>query len=352
MWWNKRFNKTLLATLAFSLALHVLLIARYSGLDWAWVTDKNSTPIEVKLEPKPKPPTAVAKAEPPPEIKPQPKPKPAPEPEPQAVEETPPPVEEAVVAESPETFPQPPIMRNQAISAEALPPETSVEAPVNAPTDELPMAQENQVGVAEIDFKLFHKGGGAGTEHHVYSRDGARYVLTSVAKPDWLHSLVVSELTQQSDGQVTEQGLKPSHYSYQYGKNQNKWREAVFDWEQNTLTMQYGARKQQEPLVEGAQDMMSFMYQFMFMPPLSQMELAITNGKRLKIYDYSFEGEEEIELPFGKVNSLHIVHLGTKGEEKTELWLVPNYHYLPLRFRMTEEDGAVWERIATQVTIK
>ncbi|MDR2219284.1 MAG: DUF3108 domain-containing protein [Methylobacillus sp.] len=352
----------LLLTLALSLVLHVLLVMRYSGLDWARDTDETSAPLKVKLEPLPKPPTVVAENEPPPEIKPKPeaKPKPKSEPEPTLPLEAPPPVEETVVADSSETIPeQPPVTAN-------WPTETPVLTSNFATYDGLPMMQEGQVDHVEIDFAI-KRGSISSTARQVYDRDGSRYVLISEVKLPW----PFSDIEQSSSGNVTAQGLQPTLFSYAQGK---KGREAAFDWEHNILTLKYGEEKKQAaspfsiggqqdlasggmrnkqvPLSEGAQDFISFMYQFMFMPPLAQMQLTITDGRRLKTYDYTFEGEEIIEFPFGRMNSLRIMYTGSKGEEKTELWLVPDYHYLPLRFRMTEEDGTTVELVATQVKIQ
>ena len=104
--------------------------------------------------------------------------------------------------------------------------------------------------------------------------------------------------------------------------------------------------------MDGAQDLMSFMYQFMFVPPLQEMQLAITNGKRLKTYAYGFDGEETLQTPFGEVRCLHIGRAGGDGEEKTDLWLAADYHYLPVKISKTEKDGTVLERIATRLQVE
>jgi hypothetical protein len=105
-------------------------------------------------------------------------------------------------------------------------------------------------------------------------------------------------------------------------------------------------------LREGVQDLMSFMYQFMYTPPLEQMQLSITNGKRLKTYDYGFEGEELLQTPMVTLRCIHISHSSDDGEEKTEIWLAADYHYLPVKISKTEKDGTLTERIATRLQIE
>jgi hypothetical protein len=266
--------------------------------------------------------------------------------QPPAAEEEPPPT----VAEPKMVLPEP------APEVEAPQEPASPEVATAPPVEEEPVKQEEPAATLPhhiaIEFNIMRKGGVVGTERHVYDYGERGYTLTSVAKPRGLYALALSDLVQKSEGQVTPQGLKPERFSYQYGSKPDKAQKAVFNWEQGKLAMQAGSRKLEVPLNKGAQDLMSFMYQFMFVPPLQQMQLAITNGKRFRTYDYGFEGEELVETGLGKVNCLHIARSSDDGEEKTELWLAADYHYLPLKFRKTEKDGTVLERIATRVQME
>ena len=102
-------------------------------------------------------------------------------------------------------------------------------------------------------------------------------------------------------------------------------------------------------LAEGAQDLLSFMYQFMFVPPLQEMHLTITNGRRLRTYDYRFDGEVQLETEVDTLRCIKISRTSSDGEEKTELWLAADYHYLPVRMRKTEEDGTETDRIVSRL---
>jgi len=101
--------------------------------------------------------------------------------------------------------------------------------------------------------------------------------------------------------------------------------------------------------VEGTQDLLSFMYQFMFVPPLQTMQLSITNGRKLGVYDYSFEGEEIIATKMGNLNTIHILRSADEGDEKTELWLALDYQYVPVKIRKTEKEGKVYELLVTSL---
>jgi hypothetical protein len=104
-----------------------------------------------------------------------------------------------------------------------------------------------------------------------------------------------------------------------------------------------------EDLPEGAQDLLSFMYQFMHVAPLQTMQIPIVNGKRLRIYDYSFEGEELVNSSLGELKTIHITHNGIDSDEKTELWLAIDYQYVPVKIRKIEKNGDVVEMVATRI---
>lgn len=214
--------------------------------------------------------------------------------------------------------------------------------------------QDDSPSYVETDFDIRRSigGGKVGVTHISYQAqaDGS-YVINSVSEAQGLLSLFLSDkLVQRSEGQVTENGLRPTQFLYQYGDKANKKQLALFDWQAGQLTLQTGKGTKTEPLPAGTQDLLSFMYQFMFVPPLEQMQLSVTNGKSLSAYTYSFEGEEQLSTKMGDIKTLHILKKGDDGEEKTELWLAVDYHYLPVKMRKTDDDGSVVEQAATHIS--
>ena len=193
----------------------------------------------------------------------------------------------------------------------------------------------NKVGVTKVSYRM---------------QEGGRYTLTSTTEAKGLAALVVSgKLLQQSEGTVTSQGLRPELFSYQYGKGESRKQQSQFDWEQRKVTLETAKSVKTVELPEGTQDLLSFMYQFIFVPPLEQVTLHISNGKKLGEYSYGFEGEEMLETDFGAVRAWHIARRA-ESNEKTELWLAVDYHYLPVKMRKTEEDGSVIEQLATRIS--
>jgi len=360
--WNKRAYRPLLWALLISLVVHLALIARVSWFEWS---KPIGVPIMVELAPTLLPKAPLQKAampvnkpkssKPAPIAQPKPVEPSSSEPPPQAEPEVPPVSEALPVAGLPLPMPETPVAVVPMLEREMPAPIAMI--PVGGEGADLPQPSEEALPAppshVEIEYRILRKGGVAGVERHSYlAGEDGRYVLTSIAEPKGLVALVLSDLTQKSEGTVTEQGLKPATFIYRYGKNPDKAQRATFNWETGKLLMETGSRRQEVPLTDGVQDLMSFMYQFMFVPPLQEMQLAITNGKRLKTYAYGFDGEETLQTPFGEVRCLHIGRSSDDGEEKTDLWLAADYHYLPVKISKTEKDGTVLERIATRLQVE
>ena len=180
-----------------------------------------------------------------------------------------------------------------------------------------------------------------------------QYKIKSLMEAKGLAGLVIPDLLQTSDGFLINTGLQPKHYLYQFGNNKNKTFTADFDWEQKKLYLHGAKGDQTLDLVEEngntTQDLLSFMYQFMLSPPLQTLKFNITNGKKLGLYEYSFEGEEVTPTKMGNLTTVHLLRNTNESDEKTELWLALNYQYVPVKIRKTEKDGKVYELLVTSL---
>src|SRR3989344_4800562 len=102
-----------------------------------------------------------------------------------------------------------------------------------------------------------------------------------------------------SEGEVTSDGLKPSHFELHQGDNEKKTLFADFDWAANTLTMKIKGKPTTVPLEKSTQDLISFAYQFMFAPPQGDaLVLPVTTGRKLRIHNYTVvERGVSLDLP-------------------------------------------------------
>ena len=191
----------------------------------------------------------------------------------------------------------------------------------------------------------------AGSARVIYQRmpNGEQYQIKSLIQAKGLISLVIPDLLQTSDGYFDEFGLQPAHYLYQFGNKKDKTFSADFNWRSKKLTLHSQKGDQTFDLQDGTQDLLSFTYQFMFVPPLQNMQLSITNGKKLGVYDYTFEGEETLTTKLGDIKTVHISRMASEGEKKTDLWLALDYQHVPVKIRETSGNGKMYELVITSL---
>jgi len=235
-----------------------------------------------------------------------------------------------------------------------MPPVSSVDANTLEPQYQFAPDPETVVYThveAELEVKRDSDPSAAGITKISFSIDkNKRYTIHSQTEGKGLVSLFFSTLLQKSEGTVTDAGLRPDFYSYQYGSNANKSQTANFDWEKGVLIMRNAKGESIVNLTDGTQDFLSFMYQFMFTPPLNNLQITMTNGKKLRTYDYSFQGEEIISSKFGELKTIHLLK-SSDDEEKTELWLATEYQYLPVKIRKTEKNKTVIEQTLLNLSV-
>lgn len=184
-----------------------------------------------------------------------------------------------------------------------------------------------------------------GETHTIYIMDKGHYKVESITEAIGLTSIIYSgKLLQTSEGELTESGLQPTKFYQSYDNKENKTYSAIFNWQEHVVSLRTSKNLETPELPDGTQDILSVQFQFMFIPPLQNMELYVTTGKTLRNYNYTFEGEEVITTQLGEFNTIHIVHLGEDDNDKTEMWLAEEYHYLPIRLRKYLKNGTILEQ--------
>ena len=192
---------------------------------------------------------------------------------------------------------------------------------------------------------------GSGRAHYRYQAEPqGKYSLRSEMEAVGLASIAFAgKRIETSNGTITEQGLQPDAYRVEVTGKPDKLQAANFDWAKHQLTLKTAKTETVEELLEGTQDFLSFMYQFMFVPPLDRMKWPLTNGKMVRVYNYQFISEEMIATKFGQINTYHIAKSSGDAEEKTDVWLAEDYRFIPIKILKIAKDGSGYEFIATRI---
>jgi hypothetical protein len=192
-----------------------------------------------------------------------------------------------------------------------------------------------------------------------FKQENGRYKIESVTKGIGVYSLLGKRILT-SEGEVTADGLKPGHFELHQGDNSKKSLYADFDWAANQLTMKVKGSPVTAPLEKGSQDILSVVYQFMFIQPSSdkssgdEFSLPVTTGKKLRSYTYRVtERSVSVEVPAGKYKATHLINADKdKDADEKELWLGSEAHYLPIRLLMHDENGAAIEQTLTSLHVE
>lgn len=180
------------------------------------------------------------------------------------------------------------------------------------------------------------------------------YKVESVTKGIGVYALF-GERVLSSSGEVSAQGLKPVRFEMRQGDNPKKTLTADFDWDKQQLRMRVKGKTKEAALTPGVQDLASFAYQFMYLPAPLKGDIAVTltTGKKLNQYHYTIADEPET-LSIAGVN-YQTVHLAPAAQdaqetqETKELWLAADYHYVPVRILMVDENGQKLEQVLTEL---
>ena len=201
----------------------------------------------------------------------------------------------------------------------------------------------------ELVYEATRNGQPFATITESYKQENGRYRIESVTKGVGVYALF-GERRLISEGEVTAEGLKPSHFELHQGDNARKSLFADFDWAGNKLTMKVKGNPTTVPLETGAQDISSLLYQFMFKQPSGeQFNLPVTTGKKFRNYQYKVTARDTpLAVPAGNYKTIHLVEAAASSDEK-ELWLGAEGHYLPVKLVMRDDNGAKIEQILTSL---
>ena len=205
----------------------------------------------------------------------------------------------------------------------------------------------------QLEYDVARNGKQFANVKESFTQNGKQYRIKSVTKGTGVYALM-GERILTSTGAVTKDGLKPNHFELRQGNSAKKTLIADFNWAKNTLNMQVKGETKTEILEKGTQDLASYVYQFMFNPPKKdEIEIALTTSKKLKHYRYKVMARG-LKLDIAKMNykTLHISNEAVAGDDKKQLWLAEAQFYLPVRYKLTDEDGGNFEQTLTKIHVE
>lgn len=173
-----------------------------------------------------------------------------------------------------------------------------------------------------------------------------KYSLTQVWRGKGIFALRGS-VKRRSHGIAGATGLKPLEFSDE--RTGRPTARAVFDWQANTLTMQYRGGPRTEPMPPRAHDRLAYLFDFVFGgPPEKEVYFHLADGRGMSHQVYEVNGRERLRTPAGEFETVKMVR--SKDRDRTEVWLAADLSYLPVRVLVVDEDGTRVEQIVTRIS--
>ena len=189
--------------------------------------------------------------------------------------------------------------------------------------------------------------------HAVYRwrRDGDNYTITSEAEAIGFFTLFLEgRILQESRGTVTPAGLRPERFIEHLANNPPEGLE--FDWAAHKVTFDRNNEKKTVELADNTVDWLSMIFQMAHTPPTGEAyALRVYTQRKLYKFDLKILGEEEVEIPLGKVKALHLRHVDPQDQTVVDVWLGVQQYYLPVKLRYPiAHNRLVVEQVATSVS--
>jgi len=216
---------------------------------------------------------------------------------------------------------------------------------------EMPVPDQNSpASWVEIEFDIFSGADkkliSAGLLH--YESSNEYYELSFKEKMN------ISEMNSSNfwqsiiTGRITKRGLSPISY-----ERQGKLPKQLMTLENLPFEIDSSNESQSGRMPDGILDRQSLLLQFMFFPPNDNNQLMLTDGIKAEAFTYQIQEMAAIDVKkIGAINTVHLVIYGGKDTNTTELWLAPDFKYLPVKGRYINSNGDIIELIARSLTMK
>jgi hypothetical protein len=182
-----------------------------------------------------------------------------------------------------------------------------------------------------------------GRATYAWEASETAYRLSLAAETTGLVGLIRRvRIVQMSEGRITPDGLRPDAFTMDRGPGaRNEF--ARFDWTAKQLTFGYPDAVQTAALAAGAQDTLSLILQFAFVPIVEgERQVVLTTGRKLYVQSYERVAEDVIETPAGAWRAWHLRRVRQQADDEGyDMWLATDRPFLPVRIRWTDRKGRV-----------
>ena len=195
-----------------------------------------------------------------------------------------------------------------------------------------------------------------GKADYEWTREGDTYRIHGEAQAEGFFTLFLEgRIVQETTGTVTPEGLRPERFVERRPNTSEEGLE--FDWKRHEVTFERGDNRKTTNFAGDTLDWLSMIFQLAHVPPKPKgdtLEMAVFTQRKMYAFKLKVLGVEQIDIPMGRVEALHLRHVDDKNaEEVVDVWLGVQQHYLPVKMRYpVAKNRLMVEQSATRVTTR
>jgi hypothetical protein len=178
-----------------------------------------------------------------------------------------------------------------------------------------------------------------------WRHDGAHYEAS-------LSLLSLLSIVRTSKGAITPQGLEP----LRYGEKITARGETAVHFQRDKGVVSFSNNKPSVALLPGVQDELSVFFQIAALlggdprqaAPGNEIPVQTVESRAARKLVFVVGAGQTLDLPGGRTQTVYLSHSeppnyeGSRGS-KGELWLAPGMDYVPVRIRITEPSGTMYD---------
>ncbi len=171
-----------------------------------------------------------------------------------------------------------------------------------------------------------------GTENTLYSETRTTGIVSMFRK---------DKIVEKSTWKSANGKLIPNFYEYIRSGSKKRERNVTveFDWTKNQITNSINGDSWKMSAADGMLD--KLLYQLSIMMDLKQGKSVLTyqiaDGGKEKIYIFETVGEEIVDTPLGKMNTIKLQRKREDSDRQSIFWSAPDIHYLPVKIEITDD---------------
>ena len=203
-----------------------------------------------------------------------------------------------------------------------------------------PVTAMSLPGSVRLQYKV--TGGSKGLTYYANAELAWRNSGTDYDASLRVSAFLLGARSMTSVGAVTKDGLAPTRFADKYKSEVA----AHFETDKGKIT--FSANTPDAPWIEGTQDRVSVFMQLAGMlagkpsdfPPGSSITLYTVGPRDADSWTFLVEAEERLQLPAGDIAALKLTRKPRREfDQKVEIWYAPSMNYLPVRNRITQQNG-------------